>query len=480
LVTPRLHGSPIIREGWRRSNQKNKKGGNEEITGEGPHSFTDYLFSDKIALEFTEKRQYTILMTTLTKTGQLRDLEGRQKLLLRLVELSVTLNSTLDLDELLQLITATATELLECEAASILLYDEKNPRLYFAAATGSDPAQLAEIPVPIDSSLAGTIFRTNQPLILNNAEQDPRHYSLVSDHVKFKIHSLLGVPMPIKDRTMGVLEAVNKREGFFTESDAAILSVAAAHAAIAINNARLLRATQQALEKVKVTNQIKSNFLALASHELRTPLGIIIGYATFLQESARGESTDHANQVLGAASQMRSLLSQMNNLTLLQADEMEMRPMKISIQDVLNFAIDEIKYSAARRDLQLIFAFQEDPIFVNVDAEKTALAFVNLLNNAIRFSPEGSDITIGAVQQEKQVMVWVQDHGIGIPVDKLEKIFEEFYQIEPPNTRHYGGLGIGLTIAKGLIETQNGKIWAESDGEGQGSTFNVTLRTVKE
>ena len=107
-------------------------------------------------------------MTTLSKTGQLRELEGRQKSLFRLVELSVTLNSTLDLDELLHLIIVTASELLECEAASILLYDESHPRLYFAASTGSDPAQLAEIPVPIDSSLAGTIFRTSQPLILNN------------------------------------------------------------------------------------------------------------------------------------------------------------------------------------------------------------------------------------------------------------------------------------------------------------------------
>jgi signal transduction histidine kinase len=419
-------------------------------------------------------------MPTLSKTGQLRDLEGRQKLLLRLVELSVTLNSTLDLDELLQLITATATELLECDAASILLYDEQNPRLYFAAATGSDPAQLAEIPVPIDSSLAGTIFRTNQPLILNDAQQDPRHYSLVSDHVKVKIHSLLGVPMPIKDRTMGVLEAINKRDGSFTDSDAAILSVTAAHAAIAINNARLLQATKQALEKVKVTNQIKSHFLSLASHELRTPLGIIIGYATFLQNGTRTETTDHANHVLGAAAQMRSLLDQMNNLTLLQADEMEMRQMKISIQDVLNFALDEIKYSAARRDMQLVLDFPDDPILVAVDPEKTALAFVNLLNNAIRFSPEGSEITIGAVKQEKEVMVWVQDQGIGIPVDKLQKIFEEFYQIEPPNTRHYGGLGIGLTIAKGLIEAQGGEIWAESAGERKGSTFKVKLRVVHE
>ena len=411
----------------------------------------------------------------MTKTGQLRDLSLRHQQLLRLVELSVTLNSTLDLDELLQQITATATELLECEAASILLYDEKNPRLYFAAATGSDPAKLAEIPVPMEGSLAGTIFRTNQPIILNNAEQDPRHYSNVSDHIKFKINTLLGVPMPIKDRTVGVLEAVNKKDGVFTESDIALLSVTAAHAAIAINNARLLATTRQALEKVREVNSIKSNFLSLASHELRTPLGIVIGYATFLQEEAKGELSDHAQQVLNAASQMRALLDQMNNLTLLQADEMEMRPMKISVQDILNFACDEIKYFAARRDLALIFAFQDDPIYLNVDPEKTTLAFVNLLNNAIRFSPEGSEIVIGAIEDGNNVMAWVQDHGIGIPVDKLQKVFEEFYQIEPPNTRRYGGLGIGLTIAKGLIEVQGGKIWAESEGVGKGATLKVIL-----
>ncbi len=414
-------------------------------------------------------------MSNLSKTGQLKSLEGRGSLLLRLVELSVTLNSTLDLDELLQLITATATELLDCEAASILLLDEKNPRLYFAAATGSNPAQLAEIPVPIDSSLAGTIFRTNQPMILNEVEQDPRHYSLVSDHVKFKINSLLGVPMPIKDRTMGVLEAVNKKDHIFTESDTTILSVIAAHAAIAINNARLLRTTQMALKKVRETNMVKSNFLALASHELRTPLSIIIGYATFLQEGATGKDSDHANQVLNAASQMRSLLDQMTNLTLLQSDEMSMRPIRIPIQDILGFAIDEIKYTAARRDLQLIHAFQEDPIYVNADPEKTTLALVNLINNAIRFSPEGSELTIGAVDQGTMIMIWVQDQGIGIAVDKLEKVFEEFYQVEPPNTRHHGGLGIGLTIAKGLIETQGGRVWAESEGESKGTTFKVEL-----
>ena len=408
-------------------------------------------------------------------TGKLRDLEGRQNQLLRLVELSVILNSTLDLGELLKTITVTATELLDCEASSILLYDEKNPRLYFAAATGSDPAELAKIPVPIEGSLAGTIFRTNQPMILNNVEQDPRHYSLVADKVKFRTQSLLGVPMPIKDRTMGVLEAINKREGEFKDRDVAILSVTAAHAAIAINNARLLQATRQALKQVQEANEVKNNFLALASHELRTPLGIIMGYSQFLKEDTKDETSELANQVLNAARQMRTLLDEMSNLTMLKADTMGLSPQKVPMQDVVTFACEGIKAFVSTHDQELVFVFPEEPLYVNIDLDKTSLALVNLLNNASRFSPKGSKITIGTKLQGDKVMAWVQDQGIGIPSDKLEKIFEEFYQIEPPNTRHYGGLGIGLSIAKGLIEAQDGRIWAESEGKDKGSTFKVEL-----
>ncbi len=406
---------------------------------------------------------------------QILELEHRNQQLRRLVDLSVALNSTLDLDAMLQTIITTAGELLDCEAASILLYDEKQPRLYFAAATGSDPKKLAEIPVPIEGSLAGTIFRTNHPLILNEAEQDPRHYSLVSDHIQFHVRTLVGVPMLIQSRVMGVLEAVNKRSGIFTAQDESILSVVASHAAIAINNARLLGALKQAFDKVNEADRLKNDFLALASHELRTPLGIIIGYASFLREEAKGELSDHAKRVLAAALQMRSLVEDMTNLTMLETQGTLFKPKMIAIQSILRAACEEIKEIAAARDHHLIFAFQEAPLIVHTDPEKTGSAFVNLLNNAIRYSHLGGEILIGAVDESDQVLAWVQDRGIGIPRGQLQKIFEGFHQAEPPNTRRYGGLGIGLTIAKGLIEAQGGKVWAESEGEGQGSVFKVLL-----
>jgi len=408
-------------------------------------------------------------------SGQLGEHEIPYQQLKRLVELSMTLNSTLDLNDLLEMIVSTAADLLNCEAASILLYDERNPRLYFAAATGSSPAQLAETPVPIDGSLAGTIFRTSQPLILNDVAHDPRHYSLVSEHIQFKVKSLLGVPMSIRERTVGVLEAVNKRAGRFDERDAALLSVTAAHAAIAIDNTRLLQATKRALQQVRESDRLKSSFLSLASHELRTPLGIIIGYSTFLREDVGGVNSSRAGQVLSAAMKMRSLLDEMNNLAMLKSDEMVLKPQRVSLQEILTAAADGIREFAAARDQKLAFVLPEEPITVNLDLHKTILAFTNLLDNAIRFSPPGCEITVGAVPNGEEALAWVRDRGRGIPRDQLQKIFEEFHQVETADASQRGGMGIGLSITKGIIEAQEGEIWAESEGEGAGAIFKVLL-----
>jgi len=393
--------------------------------------------------------------------------ELRIQQLEKLMDISVTLNSTANLDDLLQYIIKTAAEILDCEAASLLLYDEKRNRLFFAASTGSDLKKMSQILVPIDGSLAGSIFREGKPIRLNDVSQDARHFGSVGEQVQLETHSLLGVPMIIRDKGVGVLEAVNKRSGNFSASDEHLLSVLASQAAVAIYNARLIQALQRAYEDISETDRFKSNFLALASHELRTPLGIIIGYASFLQEERDGEVSDNAERVLAAASQMRSVIDAMTSLQLLQAKGMTFRPRVVPIQQVLIAAYEEMRQFAADMQHTVTFDMPRQSLLVTADPEKLTPAFVNIINNAIRFTPNGGKIIIGAAQKSGNISAWVCDNGIGLASDQLSKIFQEFYQVEPHTTRHFGGLGIGLTIAKGLIETQGGRIWAESEGPGK-------------
>lgn len=399
--------------------------------------------------------------------------------LARLIEVSVTLNSTLNFDDLLQFIIETAADILDCESVSILLYDEKRGQLGFAAATGSDPRRLAEIPVPLDNSLAGEVFLANKAIILSDMKGNPRHYDSVAMHVGFKVTNLLGVPMRVRTRPTGVLEALNKRKGAFDDSDVDILSVIASQAAVAINNARLVRALREAYNEISATDHLKTNFLALASHELRTPLGIIIGYASFLQEESPGEFSEHAKQVLNAAMQMRALVDAMTNLNMLRSREMVMHRLVVPIQQILRGAFIEVKTMAEAKNHQVTMNLPDPPLPVKCDPEKLTSAFVNLLDNAVRFTPDGGQINVSAVLQSGgDMLITLQDTGIGIPETDLKKIFNEFYQVEPHTTRKYGGMGIGLPIAKGLVEAHGGKIWAESAGPGKGSTFKVLLPRI--
>ena len=396
--------------------------------------------------------------------------------LARLIEVSITLNSTLNLDELLRFIIQTASEILDCELVSILLYDDSRARLTFAAATGLDPRKLAETPIPLDSSLAGTIFLENKAISLPDVVSSLHYPRLAAKYAPLKVKNLLGVPMRIHDRPTGVLEALNKRNGTFDESDADLLSVIASQAAVAVHNARLVQALQEANRELQAADKLKSNFLALASHELRTPLGIIIGYASFLQEASPGELSEHAKQVLNAGMQMRALVDAMTNLDMLRSSEMTINRSVIPVQQVLRQAYGEVEGLAGAKGQRMQLELPGNPIPIKCDPEKMKTVFVNLLDNAIRFTPEGGKITLGTVLQPGgEVLTWVQDNGIGIPPPELKKIFEEFYQLEPHTTRKYGGMGIGLSIAKGVVESHGGKIWAESAGPGKGSTFKVLL-----
>ncbi len=396
-------------------------------------------------------------------------------LLSRLVQISVTLNSTLELGPLLQFLLATAAELLDCEKASILLYNEKRGDLSFMSATGADAEQLAEIPVPLEGSLAGAIYRTGETLIINDVAKDPRHFGGVGAKTGFQTRSLLGVPMRRREQTTGVLEALNKRTGDFTDADARVLAVVASQAAVAIHNAQLVQELRRAHAELSRVDKMKTNFMHLASHELRTPLAIITSYAEFLRQDAQGTLSEHAGRVLEAAQRQRAIIESMTNMNLLQQGAIELKLEPMSLQKAVRSAYEEVRAIAEAKGQRVELVLPGETVEVKGDPGRLPLVFINVLDNAIRFTPSGGSIEISIHTQGNEAAVVVRDTGAGIPAGELTNIFKDFYQVEDHMTRRHGGLGLGLAIARGIVNLHGGRIWAESAGPNQGATIQVVL-----
>jgi signal transduction histidine kinase len=395
--------------------------------------------------------------------------------LARLVEVSVTLNSTLDIDLLLQYIVQTACALLDVEMASILLVDDLEKELHYAASTGSDPVELSKIPIPLAGPIAGRIFRENKALNLADLSGLPGHTRQVARVTRLTPRTLLGVPMRIKQTTIGVLEALNKANGAFTSDDQHTLSVLGSQAAVAIHNARLVAELQVAYDELGRLDRMKSDFIALASHELRTPLGVILGYAAILREEAQGQAGEYARGVLESAIHMRNLIDDMTNMRYLEMGRLNLTRERLDLRYVLKEAYDDLRplLEAKTQKLSLDVGPQAAP--VEVDRNKMLLVISNLLTNAVRFTPDGGRIYLRAFVKGGEVWVQVQDSGAGIPPNQLESVFDRFRQIESHMTRKHGGLGLGLSIVRGIVDLHGGRVWAESEGPGRGSTFNLAL-----
>jgi len=393
----------------------------------------------------------------------------------QLVDISAILNSTLKPDTLLKNILDTAADLLECSGVSILLYDDREKELRFAATTTGDIEKLEQIPVPLDNSLAGTIFTENRHLVINSTRDDPRHYNEVGEEVGLQIDSLLGVPMRIKDRVTGVIEALNKNEGEFTDFDVSLLLLVASQAAISIHNARLIQALQKANIELSQADKLKRDLMSVASHELRTPLGNILGYATLLHEDAIEENKPLAESILKASSKLRAVLDDIANMNLLYTGKADLDFTDTSLQLVIEYAKEEVRTTVNKGDHTVDYQIPEEPIQLCIDLPKMSVVFVNLLLNAIQFTPVEGEIRLTIDDRDDEVMVSIADKGRGISRENLEKIFEVFYQVDDHMTRRYGGLGLGLSIARELVTLHGGRIWAESEGLGEGATFRVVL-----
>lgn len=223
----------------------------------------------------------------------------------------------------------------------------------------------------------------------------------------------------------------------------------------------------------------KDEFLSVASHELRTPLTTIKGYTQLLAQTVNDlepdERATYLNAVLGEIERMMGLISELLDVSRIETNRLQIHPQPIRWLDFIHGRLDAFRVQHPTRAISFMFEIEET--IVVADPDRMRQVVDNLLSNALKYSPEGSDIDVRVTRDEKHLWMSVSDHGIGIPRDEMPQLFERFHRARNVSSRYYGGLGLGLYIARAIVEAHGGTISVASD-EGVGSTFTVRLPLV--
>jgi signal transduction histidine kinase len=384
------------------------------------------------------------------------------------------MRSTTETDQMLQRMTVAATNLTNSEAGSILQFDPSANCLRFVAAPWFHQKPLKQVSIPIEGSMAGWAFSTRETLIVQNVETDQRHFRAVDLATKFKTSSLLASPLIFQGKAIGVLEVINKSDNaHYTEVDVTILELIAGYISIALYQMDPEDRVDKTLTELTELNQLKKNIIAITSHELRTPLGLILGHATFLREMIDEEFREPIDVIVSNAVRLKEIVEDLTDVDNYESGLARLRLQSISTSSLLQEILSPFQDMASNKNITLQIEILNDCV-VEVDKNKIIIALGNLLQNALTFTDSGGEVHIKVESIQGNAQITVQDTGIGIPAKDLPKVFDRFYQIESHLTRRHGGMGLGLSVAKSMIEMHGGRIWAESD-EGQGSSFIISL-----
>jgi two-component system sensor histidine kinase/response regulator len=429
---------------------------------------------------------------------------------------SLQIQEPLALDERLDRLLQAATEVLGLHRLTIFLADPTGERLRPVATTrGENGTDQMAIPIGPEGGSLARAFLTRHMIACDSSMPVPRELRLQPPYDQIetlRTRALVIAPLVVRGRAIGVLGAdlrnVPQPPGAVTLD---LLQTFAAQAALAIEQARLyeeqrlaaarLEATveertrelREANTRLEAASRHKSAFLANMSHELRTPLNNILGFAELLANNAHGALTDqqarYLNYVLSSGRHLLSLINDLLDLSKVEAGRIALRRQVLRLCDALTAGLTEMHVQARAKALQLHLRLDDAPATITADPVRFKQILLNLLSNAVKFTPEGGTITVaartvpgtqfntGAAAATDPVAEFVEiavrDTGIGIKDEDLPRLFQPFTQLESSYVKRYQGTGLGLALTRQLVELHRGQIWAESDGEGRGSTFVV-------
>jgi len=401
-------------------------------------------------------------MARALEKARLRREVARLQALLPLLELNQTLLSAAELDSLIGQIVLIGKKGTGADKACLVLEEKGRHRL------SSLSEALKEEWEKFCLELTPELMREKRPLSF-----PPVPPSQAERMEALGLVALLAAPLLVKERPIGALFLARETRPFL-ESDAEFLAILGTQAAIAIENVRLYEDLQRAYRELQELDRMKSEFINIAAHELRTPLSMVLGYASLLEEDAQGEEREQLGIIVRNALRLKSLINTMLNLSALERGEMPLHWKLYPLEELISEAVSEIAPLAQQKRQELEWSVEEGLPPVPVDRQKFHLILINLLSNAVKFTPEEGHIWVTAKRRGEEALVAVKDTGIGIPPEEQERIFQRFYQVERSLARHHDGIGLGLSIAKGMVELHGGRIWVESE-VGKGSTFYFTL-----
>jgi signal transduction histidine kinase/CheY-like chemotaxis protein len=429
-------------------------------------------------------------------------------------EISQAMISTLDLQKMLSIATDHILQLLEAAMTSVAFYyDEGDKHLWFVSASGKG-TDIRGKRIPLAQGFMSWVIEYGKIALIHDLSKDPQFSNdlLLDEVTGLKTRSVLCVPLQTKYRTIGIIVAINKAHGYFDEGDVRLITLIAAPAAAAIENAQLFEQAQReiaerqraeaALEEERAllalrvrertaelskanaelarASRLKDEFLAGMSHELRTPLNTILGSSEILQAGVFGELNEkqqrYAHNVEESGRHLLSLINDILDLSKVEAGKLELEIGPVSIQSVCEASLRLVKQLAYKKQLKVSTAYNNRITVLQADERRLKQILVNLLSNAIKFTPEEGEIGLEVSENpENQIVhftVW--DTGVGISQEDMPHLFQPFVQLDSSLARQQTGTGLGLSLVSRLTELHGGGVSLESE-VGQGSRFTISL-----
>ena len=394
-------------------------------------------------------------------------------------ELGEAVGSSLDLDEVLDRIVSNAVRLTGTDGGSIMEYDEAGDSFHVRAAFGSSRdllEQLRAITIHRESTLVGRTALEHRPLEvadLAEAELDPHLDILFRDGWR----SVLAVPMLRGDKMVGVLVIRRRSTGTFPPDVTELLQTFASQSALAIVNARLFRELETKTKELEIASRHKSEFLASMSHELRTPLNAVIGFSEVLLDRMFGEINERQDEYLrdiwNSGRHLLQLLNEILDLSKVEAGQMVLEPSMFSVGGAVDYTVAMVRERAALHAITVTVEVADDVGMIEADELRFKQVVLNLVSNAVKFTPDGGSVSIRAYREGTELMVTVTDTGIGVAPEDQERIFESFQQGRRGAPKEEG-TGLGLTLSRRIVGLFGGRMWLDST-PGVGSTFGFSI-----